>query len=86
MIDFPHILPFIENRETVAAWKKEFEEFNERAKNPSISRLKQSIEIDAIGYAHYWMAVLFGVKTLIPDEIKEDINSIIVKFQQASLK
>lgn len=42
--------------------------------------LKQDIEIDAIAFAHYQMNKLFEVKTVIPDIIKDKVESTILSF------
>ena len=63
-----------ESKATLDQWKNEFESYN----NPSgeneplsdIDYLKQSIEIDAIRFAHIQMKDLFDVKTVIPEPIK----------------
>ena len=63
-----------ESKATLEQWKNEFESYN----NPSgeneplsdIDYLKQSIEIDAIRFAHIQMKDLFDVKTVIPEPIK----------------
>lgn len=64
-----------ENKETLELWKKAFDSYN----NPSgdntpisdVSYLRQSIEVDAIRFAHDKIKELFNVKTIVPDEIKK---------------
>lgn len=64
-----------ENDKTLTLWKKEFDSYN----NPSgdntpisdVSYLRQSIEVDAIRFAHDKIKELFNVKTIVPDEMKD---------------
>lgn len=64
-----------ENDITLTLWKKEFDSYN----NPTgdntpisdVEYLRQSIEVDAIRFAHDKIKELFNVKTLIPEIIKD---------------
>lgn len=63
--------------ETLKKWKSEFEGYTTISgkNNPlsDIDYLKQDIEIDAIRFCHFKINELFGVKTIIPNEINKDI-------------
>ncbi len=66
-----------ESKEVLKQWKMEFESYNipSGKNNPlsDIDYLKQTIEIDAIRFAHNQIYELFGVKTVIPDIIIKEI-------------
>ena len=79
--DFHPGLKYTEKKETVDSWRKDFLSY----KNPGVEMasdyLRQSIEIDAIAFSHYLLNELFHSQTLIPDEIKEEVDSIIKGYQ-----
>lgn len=60
---------------TIQKWKKEMNEYSQPTKKdiPEEEYLMQEIEIDAIAFAHKMMLEYFGVKTFIPDCIKNNI-------------
>lgn len=66
-----------ESLETIVKW--EFETLNyimPSGKNNEIDDedyLKQEIEIDAITFTHYKIYEFFGVKTIVPDVIKDKV-------------
>jgi len=66
-----------ESKEVLKQWEADFNSYsNPSGKNEplaDIDYLKQSIEIDAIRFAHIQIKELFGVKTVIPEIIKEEI-------------
>jgi len=63
------------NPVTVQKWKDEMNNYNQPTKKdiPEEEYLKQEIEISAIAFAHKMMLEHFGVKTVIPDCIKDNI-------------
>lgn len=64
------------DEEVINTWKKEFENYNTTMGIEELDGkyLFQSIEIDAILYAHKKIKELFGVDTVIPDGVKEYIS------------
>ena len=62
---------------TLELWKSEFNQYH--APSGEIENdndyLYQDIEIDAISFAHKMMLEHFGVKTIVPDEVKEKFSS-----------
>lgn len=60
---------------TIQKWKDEMSNYSSPSKKdiPEVEYLKQAIEIDAIAFAHKMMLEHFGVKTMIPECIKEYI-------------
>jgi transcriptional regulator with XRE-family HTH domain len=60
---------------TIQKWSDEMSNYNSPTKKdiPEEEYLKQAIEIDAIAFAHKMMLEHFGVKTVIPECIKNNI-------------
>jgi hypothetical protein len=60
---------------TIQKWKDEMSNYNSPTKKdiPEEEYLMQAIEIDAIAFAHKMMLENFGVKTVIPDCLKDSI-------------
>ncbi|QLY40159.1 hypothetical protein HF295_04495 [Hujiaoplasma nucleasis] len=58
---------------TIELWKSDFNQYHTPSgdKTKDKEYLIQDIEIDAISFAHQMMQEHFGVKTIVPDEIKE---------------
>lgn len=71
-----------ETKERIALWKKENENYyNSEVKNDP-KYLNQDIEMDAIAFAHYLTNKLFGLKTIIPDVIKDKVAKRIKEFKK----
>lgn len=76
-IDFPDFFVGRESKETVRQWKDDFENYKPSKKaEEDIEYLTQSVEIDAIAFAHYFMINLFGVKTKIPTLIEKMLKQL----------
>ena len=75
-IDFPEYFVGRESKETIKQWKIDFENYKP-SKNieVDIEYLTQSVEIDAIAFAHYHMKKLFGIVTLIPQNIVHEVRN-----------
>ena len=69
-----------EDNTTLVLWKKELEVYIEPGKH---QYLKQHIEIDAIAYTYFLMEKMFGVKTVIPDLIK---NEVLIRYEEIKKK
>jgi hypothetical protein len=72
-----------EDVETRNQWRREFENYRlpsgKNTPEDDINYLSQSIEIDAIAFAHKMMLQYFEVKTVIPEVIKNKVeNNIII--------
>jgi hypothetical protein len=69
---------------TLQQWKREFAFYFQPTyrKNQviDIDYLRQSIEIDAVAYAHYQMNVNFKVKTMIPEAINLAVIQRLTTF------
>ena len=65
--------------ETIKIWKQEMSNYNQPTKKDISEEeyLKQSIEIDAIAFAHYQMKRLFNAESVIPEIIKDEVNALI---------
>ena len=64
----------------IAKWKYELENYQVGAGIESLdgNYLFQDIEIDAIAFAHKMMLEHFEVKTIIPESIKEKVNTKLI--------
>lgn len=64
------------DKDTIDIWKSEFTQYHTPSGDVSSDNryLFQDIEIDAIAFAHKRMLEYFKVKTIIPDEIREEVN------------
>lgn len=65
---------------TINKWKDEMSNYNSPTQKdiPEEKYLKQEIEIDAIAFAHKMMLEHFEVKTIIPDSIKERVETKLI--------
>jgi len=63
--------------EMVDIWNSEMSNYNQptRSDVPEEDYLKQEIEIDAIAFAHYLTKKLYNVKTMIPNIIRDKVES-----------
>ncbi len=74
-IDFPEYFVGRESKETIKQWKKDFDNYKpSKSTEEDIEYLTQSIEIDAIAFAHYQMSKCFKVKTIIPSKIYDYVQ------------
>lgn len=73
-----------EDQETINTWKREFGGYNKptSTNNPKNdeSYLKQAIEVDAIAFAYHQMKELFDKEVKIPEEIKENVGTRVLKI------
>ncbi|MFH2116725.1 MAG: hypothetical protein ABII85_01635 [Bacillota bacterium] len=75
-IDFPEFFVGRESKETISEWKKDFENYKP-SKNAEvdIEYLTQSIEIDAIAFAHCKMNDLFKITSELPSVIEQSVKN-----------
>ncbi|MDD3123124.1 MAG: hypothetical protein PHC62_06415 [Candidatus Izemoplasmatales bacterium] len=80
-IDSPEYFVGRESKETIKQWKKDFDIYiPSKNAEEDIEYLIQSIEIDAIAFAHKYLNEYFHVKSIIPDAIKERISETMNKL------
>jgi hypothetical protein len=78
-IDFPEYFVGRESKETIRQWKKDFDNYIPSKKvEVDIEYLTQSIEIDAIAFAHYQMKKMFNIETIIPRIINDAVDNILI--------
>jgi len=72
------------DQETIQTWKEEMSNYNQPTQSdiPEEDYLKQEIEIDAIAFAHFQIYQLYGLKTIIPSEISENVNEILRRIYE----
>lgn len=64
------------DEETIKLWKKELSDYKTILKDKTNEEyLIQDIEVDAITFAHKMMLEHFKVKTIIPEDIREEVNN-----------
>lgn len=67
-----------ENEETISKWREEFTNYlspsGENNEHDDVEYLNQAIEVDAIRYTHLQIYKLFGVKTEVPEVIRNLIS------------
>ncbi|MDY0316139.1 MAG: hypothetical protein RBQ63_00025 [Acholeplasmatales bacterium] len=72
---------------TIQKWEQEMSNYNQpsQSEKPEEAYLKQEIEIDAIAFAYRMMIEHFGVKTKIPEIIKDKVDKIM-HFQYQEMR
>jgi len=81
-IDFPEFFVGRESIETIKQWKKDFENYKpSKSAEVDIEYLTQTIEIDAIAFAHKIIKKLLNVNSIIPDTIRNQVNDRIVTLK-----
>ena len=74
-----------ESQETLDLWEKEFEGYISPTDTLDVVQdspyLRQSIEIDAIAFAHFLLFKLFDLKTVIPEPIKEAVLARVASYK-----
>ncbi|MBU0996967.1 MAG: hypothetical protein KKE16_02865 [Firmicutes bacterium] len=78
--DFHPGLKYSEKKETVDSWRTDFLSYQKPGMELKSDYLLQSIEIDAIAFSHYLLKELFKTSTLIPSEVKEEVESMIKEY------
>lgn len=71
------------DKETIKIWEKEMNHYTQPTNSQIIDEdyVKQTIEIDAIAFAHYHIDCLFDVKTAIPKIKKKAVKIKIDKWE-----
>ncbi len=64
---------------TIQIWKEEMSNYNSPTKKdiPEEEYLSQTIEIDAIAFAHFQMKKIYNVTSFIPVSIKKEVKEIM---------
>ena len=67
------------DQQTINTWKQDLRYYEKPSGilGNNEDYLKQSIEIDAIAFAHYFMKKLYDVKTVIPSFISSEVIDIL---------
>jgi len=70
--------------DTVLMWKKEMNNYYQPTSStiPEAEYINQSIEIDAIAFAHYQMDKFFKIKTIIPNKIYNSVQHILEQYRR----
>lgn len=74
------------SQETIDLWTKETNNFKSTIKYNNDDYLMQDVVIDAVAFTHLMMVKHYDAKTIIPDEIKDQVNMKLAEFEQSHLK
>lgn len=75
-----------ESQETLEIWSHEINNYEmpsgTNKEDDDQKYLKQEIEIDAIAFAHWLIKKEFDLKTYIPEMIKEDVLTKVIRYNK----
>lgn len=74
------------SQETIDLWTKESNNFKSTIKYNNDEYLMQDLVIDAVAFSHLMMLKYFEVKTVIPEEIKDQVNIKLAELEQSNFK
>lgn len=83
----PRIMKNKENAEVIKQWTVDFEKYVKPYSNPNSENdyFNQTVEIDAIAFSKFLLNKLFEVNVIIPEKIKDKVNSCVLNFETKHL-